>query len=315
MREYTKDFESYEGKKYLRPIAENMKNIKDILSRYDKFKKKDFLNQINSYSEKIIEDFSLLKKIHHNDTQKLLEIIIDFLNTFLQTFALKRFYNLTPSISYQDYANLPVWEQILNNVFDGKINIVWHCLIKKKYIRWWNCHHRSIAIKNIFDKLNLEWVDCRIDKVPWWHSFVVIEHGSRVYMFDITEHWKVLDMKDMMKEWWINSHKVLDPAQSDLMEFKDSQKFAKLVDNAKHNTIRLQIDKIKLEVESNSISIEITKWNKTTKRNFRITLDKDKNSYTKKQLLEKFFPRINKTIPIIWKKIMKEHLMNVLNRP
>lgn len=314
MREHINDFETYKGEKYFKPIGDNIRNIKDLISRYDKIPNDDFLQQINFYSEQMIEDFSLLKKIHHNDTKKLLEIIIDFLNKFLETFELKRFYNLTPSISYQDYTNLPIWEQIINNVFDWKINIIWPCLIKKKYIRGWNCHHRSIAIKKIFDKINLEWVECHIDKVPWWHSFIVIEQGSRVYMLDMTEHWKVLWLKDMMIEWWINAHKVLNPEQSDLMEFKDSQKFAKLVDSAKHNTIKLQIDKIKLEVEHWMINIEITKWNKVTKRNFKISLDNDKNSYTKKELLEKFFPRIEKIIPIVWKKIMKEHLMNVLNR-
>ena len=108
MREYIENFEVYQGKKYFKPIAENIREIKDILSKYDKIPKEDFLQQINFYSEKMIEDFSLLKKIHQNDTKKLLEIIIDFLNKFLETLDLKRFYNLTPSISYKDYADLPV---------------------------------------------------------------------------------------------------------------------------------------------------------------------------------------------------------------
>lgn len=314
MRENIKDFEVYEGKKYLKPIAENIKEIKDILSKYDKIKKKDFLQQINIHSEKMIQYFSILKEIHKNDTKKLLDILIDFLNNFLQTFELKRFYNLTPSISYEDYANLPVWEQLLNNVFDGKIDITWPCLIKKKYIRWGNCHHRSIAIKKIFDSLNIEWVDCRIDKVPWWHSFAVIENWSRIYMLDITEYWKILDQKAMMKEWWINAYKVINPEQSDLMEFHDPHKFAKLADTVKYNSIRLQIDKIKLEVENWMINIEITKWSQVTKRKFKISLENDKKSYTKKELLEKFFPWIEKVVPIVWEKIMKEHLMNLLNR-
>lgn len=108
MKEYIKEFENYEGKKYLKPIAENIREIKDVLSQYDKIKKKDFLQQINFYSEKMIQDFSILKEIHKNDTKKLLDILIDFLDNFLQTFELKRFYNLTPSISYEDYADLPI---------------------------------------------------------------------------------------------------------------------------------------------------------------------------------------------------------------
>lgn len=108
MREHINDFETYKGEKYFKPIGDNIRNIKDLISRYDKIPNDDFLQQINFYSEQMIEDFSLLKKIHHNDTKKLLEIIIDFLNKFLETFELKRFYNLTPSISYQDYTNLPI---------------------------------------------------------------------------------------------------------------------------------------------------------------------------------------------------------------
>ncbi|MEI8252194.1 MAG: hypothetical protein WCG25_00205 [bacterium] len=64
------------------------------------------MEKINFLTEKIIDDFSILKKIHNNDTKKLLEILIDFLNNLFDTFKLKRFYNLTPNISYQEYAEM-----------------------------------------------------------------------------------------------------------------------------------------------------------------------------------------------------------------
>jgi len=314
MESFERKFEIYKWNLYLKTIADSIRDINDLLLHYDKFHNNDFLEKINFLTEKIIDDFSILKKIHNNDTKKLLEILIDFLNNLFDTFKLKRFYNLTPNISYQEYAEMSFWEQILNNIFDWKLSIKEPCLIKKKYIKWWNCHHWSIAIKKIFDRINLDWVDCKINKVPWWHSFIVIEYDSRLYMFDILEQWKFLDMKTMMSEWWMHAYKVMNPEFSDLMEFENFQKFALFTDKNQYHTIRLQIDRIKIEIENNSISIEITKWNKTTKRKFNIFLEKEKNTYTKKQLLEKIFPWISDIIPIISNKIMKEHLTNVLRK-
>lgn len=312
MDKITDKSEKHEWRKYLKPIADHINNINDLLSRYDKFTNENFLEQINLYSNNIIEDFSLVKKLYKNDIKKILPILIDFLDNLLKTFNLKRFYNLTPNIWYEDYANLPIWEQILNNVFDWKISAVWPCLIKKKYIRGWNCHHWGIVIKNIFDKINLEWVSCIINKVPWGHSFVVIESKSDIYMFDMVEYWKSLDAKEMMKVGNLNAHKVLDPYHSDLMEFNDSQKFAKNIDKNQYNSIKLQIDRIKVEIIDRKIIIEITKWNKITKRTFNILIDEN-NVYTKKELLEKMFPWISGIIPIVSNKIMKERLLNVIN--
>lgn len=314
MDKFTDKPEKQEWKRYLKPIAEHINNINDLLSRYDKFTNENFLEQINLYTDNIIEDFSLIKKIYKNDTTKTLPILIDFLDNLLKIFSLKRFYNLTPNISYEDYTNLPIGEQILNNVFDGNISATWPCLIKKKYVRGGNCYHWAIAIKNIFDKLALKWVDCKINKIPEieGHAFVVIESSSDIYMFDMVEYWKSLDAKEMMKVGNLNAHKVLDPYHSDLMEFNNVYKFAGNIDKNQYNSIKLQIDRIKVEIIDRKIAIEITKWNKVIKRTFNIMLEEN-NVYTKKELLEKMFPWISSIIPIVSNKIMKERLLNVIN--
>ena len=78
-------------------------------------------------------------------------------------------------------------------------------------------------------------------------------------MFDMVEYGKSLDAKEMMKVGNLNAHKVLDPYHSDLMEFNDYQKFAKNIDNNQYNSIKLQIDRIKVEIVDRKIAIEITK--------------------------------------------------------
>ncbi|MEI8252195.1 MAG: hypothetical protein WCG25_00210 [bacterium] len=57
----------------------------------------------------------------------------------------------------------------------------------------------------------------------------------------------------------MHAYKVMNPEFSDLMEFENFQKFALFTDKNQYHTIRLQIDRIKIEIENNSISIEITK--------------------------------------------------------
>ena len=132
-------------------------------------------------------------------------------------------------------------------------------------------------------------------------------------MFDMVEYGKVLGLKEMMSQGWMNAHKVLNPEMSDLMEFEDYKTFAKIMDKSEYDSIKLQVDKIKLEIKNSIILIEITKWNKTSKRRFEISLEEDKNDYTKKQLLEKMFPRMRSIIPMISNKIMKEQLRKALN--
>lgn len=63
---------------------------------------------MNHGVDMLIRHFETIRKIHNNDTDKLLPIVIDFLNNMLQVFGLKKFYNLTPSISYQEYCAMGI---------------------------------------------------------------------------------------------------------------------------------------------------------------------------------------------------------------
>lgn len=302
-----------EGKHlYLSSIAQNIKDIKETLKNYWDIHNDEFISRINNATNNIIKDFDVLKKLHNNDPKKLIPIMIHFLNNMLDTFWLKKFYNLTPSINYEEYNNMWIGEQIINNTFDGKIYPDKPCIIKKKYIRWGNCHHRSITIKNIIEQLHIPWVECRIAKVPEWHSFVIIEYGGQIYMSDILEYNTILDAKDMNREWWILAYKVLNPEFSDLREFTDVKKFIKIAENIKYNSIKLQIDRIKIEIEGDTIKIEIKHNKSTTKKSFHIQRDKEKKKYTKKALIEMMFPRITELLPIISKKIKKEHLTDIV---
>lgn len=185
------------GKRYFLPIAESIRALQKTLQEYSDFHNEEFIEYINKHSNKILQNFSLLKKIYNNDTEKLLPIVIDFLNNMMKIFNLKIFYNLTPSISYPEYEKMETGEQILNNIFDGKLDTRSSCIIQKKYIRGGNCHHRSIAIKKIFDQIQLDGVECKIHKVPKGHSFITVEYKGRTYMFDILKSGKFLDNKEM----------------------------------------------------------------------------------------------------------------------
>lgn len=130
-------------------------------------------------------------------------------------------------------------------------------MIKKKYVRGGNCHHRSITIKKIIDQLNLPGVKCSIYKVIDGHSFVVIEHVGKTYMSDILEYDEIMDAKAMNDKGGISAYKILNPEFSDLREFDDIQRFISVVERTKYNSIKLQINKIGIEINGPHIKIEI----------------------------------------------------------
>ena len=75
-----------------------------------------------------------LKEIHHNDTNKLLPIVLNFIQNIYKNFGVTYFYNRSPDISYEEYDAYPIGQQVLNNIFDGKVYIKRDCLIKEDYV-------------------------------------------------------------------------------------------------------------------------------------------------------------------------------------
>jgi len=84
---------------------------------FDDIDDQDFLRIMNVQVEKFIKEVEKLKELH-KDSEKILTIVLDFIENIFNNFDVKKFYNLTPNITYDEYANKQIGEQIINNVFD-----------------------------------------------------------------------------------------------------------------------------------------------------------------------------------------------------
>ncbi len=305
-------FVKYKWKNYLKSTADTIKVTKTILKLFDDIEDADFLRIINTQVDKFIKDVEKIKEIHNNDPEKVLIIVLDFIENIFKNFDVKRFYNLTPNVSYDEYANKPIWEQIINNIFDGKLSDKNANFIEKDYVKWWNCHHRSILIKKIFDIVKIPWVDCQIRRFPKGHSLLSFELNNKYWFLDMVEDWKVMTLKDVNSVWWFKNYEIANKVWYDegssVMDFASVEKFAKHTDKENTKWIRLQIDRIKAEVEWDMLKIEITKDKWKKKKHYEIRLNKYTKAYNKKEFINKIMPWMQRALIIVWRKLPKWYL-------
>lgn len=307
------EFTKIKGKKYLKSTAATIRATKTILKLFDDFEDEDFLKVINKLTDQLIKDVDKLKNIHQ-DPAKILDLVLDFIEDIFQTFDIKIFYNLTPNISYQEYAEKPIWEQVINNIFDGKLSNKNPNFIEKDFVKGWNCHHRSILIKKIFDTLKIKWVDCQIRRFQKGHSFLVFEYKNKFQILDIVENWKRLNLKQVNSIWWPKNNeiitKIMDEDSSSVMDFSNVGDFAKHTDRENTKWVRLQIDRIKAEVFWDILKIEITKdqWRKI--KNYEIKLNKNTKTYNKQDFILRKMPRVQRALDIVSKKLPDWYIPN-----
>ncbi len=258
MRKAVWSFEQYHGKKYYEPIASTMEKIKRTLQQHEEYSGKELVAKINNRTEQLLRYFSELKNIHHNNTDVLLPIVLDFIQDLYKNFGITYFYNLSPDVSYEEYDSYPIGQQILNNTFDGHLYIHKHCLIKEDYIMWGSCHHWALIIKKIFDTIELPGVECVINKqYPKWHAFVTILYKSRTWVIDHLPQTKdlmdnklyVMDEKQTMFYGTIEHNQSLDEEPQDLVQFIDRDTYKKkILNKLSYDSIKLKIPAIELEI-------------------------------------------------------------------
>lgn len=307
-------FTSYKKEKYLKSTVDTIKWIKMVLWLFNDLDDQDFLRIMNSQVNKIIWEVAKLQKIHENP-EKIIEMVLKFIENIFKNFDVKLFYNLTPNISYKEYAKKGVGEQIINNIFDGKLsnknpdkdpNKVQN-FIEKEYIKWWNCHHWSILVKKIFDILKIKGLDCQIRRFQQGHSFVMMQYKNKMWMLDMIEYWRVLWLKELNASWSVKSSeiitKVMEPDNSSVLDFSSIGKFAEYTDKENTKGVRLQIDRIKAEIVWDTLKIEITKdkWRKVKK--YEIKLNRITKTYNKKDFITKIMPRVQRALIIVGKKL------------
>lgn len=304
-------FTKYKWKNYLKSTVDTIRVTKTLLKLFDDVEDQDFLRIINTQVEKLIKEVEKIKEIH-KDPEKVLMIVLDFIENIFKNFDVKKFYNLTPNISYWEYVEKPLWEQIINNIFDWKLSDKTTNFIEKDYIKWGNCHHRSILIKKIFDSIKIPWVECQIRRFPKWHSLAVFMYKHKYWFLDMIEEWRVLDLKEISSKWWFKNYEIANKIWYDewssIMDFDKIESFARNADQEKPTGVRLQIDRIKAEIEWNVLKIEITKDKWKRKKHYEIKLNRYTWAYNKKDFINKIMPWTQRALIIVWRKLPKWYL-------
>jgi len=327
MREYVDSFTPVHGKKYYEPIATTIGKIKKTLQMHEDYSGKELVGKINNRTEQLLRYFFELKEIHHNDTNKLLPIVLNFIQNIYKNFGVTYFYNRSPDISYEEYDAYPIGQQVLNNIFDGKVYIKRDCLIKEDYVMWGSCHHWTLLIKKIFETIDLPWVTCIINKnLPNGHAFISIEYGSRTRVIDplpqtqdlLEHHIYVMDEKQVMRFWTAEHNQALNPDMEAISQYEDRVPYRKnILNKLKHQSIKMKISTMELEIDRYNL---VYKYRDFEKRQnvFRkkIILSKPISEYSKSELLQELFDGIKPIwgrdiLPLVSKKISEEMLFSL----
>lgn len=75
------------------------------------------LDQAVKKLERARDEFS---KHHQNQPEVLFQKMYQSIGTFFKAFHIKKLYNTNPSISLEEYSQLPLFQQAINNVIDKK---------------------------------------------------------------------------------------------------------------------------------------------------------------------------------------------------
>lgn len=232
------------------------KDIKDVLNDnpalYDE---EGFLDEFNERFSKISDFFR--SYVTKKWEEQSFYLLIKFLRNLQGMLWVRLVYNYTPSISYEDYAKKELWEQLLNNVFNNQIYIYKDCLIKKNFIKWGSCHHRSIFIKKFCNNLGIHKLKTTIIQKPWGHSFIRLAYWNSMYLSDITQWKDIMDYAKIMRSWDSNHFATLDIENSDLFEIDTIEHFLHHLKNKTYNEINIEINRLKLHIDKYNLFFKI----------------------------------------------------------
>lgn len=145
----------------------------------------DFDKEINRVIKRLIK-ISTRKLDNTPESQKLFfDETCNFLNSVFGSVQIKKFYNTAPIKSFREYADMSLWKEAINNIY-GKERKLFY----KEQIWGWSCHHRTIFLKKLFDKLEKKWLDIKsrilLYSNIWWHSLVGIQFQGKLYIADVS---------------------------------------------------------------------------------------------------------------------------------
>ena len=161
-------------------VGKTMEKINEILANPTE----GFQNDIDHLLTRILA-ISARKITPEDSDQKLVfDGVCHFLNTAFANINIKKFYNTAPNILLKDYDHLSLGEKVVHNIY-GKERKLFY----KDIVTGANCHHRTIILDELFDKLLIAGLKIKKKIVLYsdieGHSFLVIEFQGIQYIADV----------------------------------------------------------------------------------------------------------------------------------
>lgn len=160
------------SKRVINLINESLKNPWD-----------DFGDRINYIIDKLIWGIKQKNIKDPNIQKELFEKVYIFLNSFFKEIEIKKFYNNIPKISLDKYANMNIWNQMVNNIYGKEWKIFY-----REQVNGWDCYYWTLLLKSIFERLKAEWLQIQerifVYDEPWGHSSIIIKFQGKTYLAD-----------------------------------------------------------------------------------------------------------------------------------
>lgn len=187
-----------------------------------------------------------------------------FLNTTFSNVHIKKFYNTAPIYSLNSYEKMSLWHQATHNIY-GKERQLFY----RKQIWWWSCHHWTIFLDKLFEKLKEKWLQVKnhiaLYSAIEWHSMVIVEFQWEKYCADVFGDHDDTVIRKIDKKDRIYPEKELYK-RKEIEYFSDTKLFAEHIENKPYEDIRITFkpklgsdccDEINIDIDCDAILVSV----------------------------------------------------------
>ena len=214
----------------------------------------DFDKEINRVIKRMINISTRNLKEDEKSQKKFFDEVCNFLNSVFGNISIKKFYNTAPNKTLHEYADLSLWKQVVHNVY-GKERRLFY----RDQIWWWSCHHWTIFLNKIFDKLEKKWLKSSHRIAVYtdngWHSMLLVEFQWQKYWADVFGDHEHNDLVRKVTKWDL-LYDEKDLLRRHQIKYMNKNDFVEYIEDKPYKTIKV-IFKPKLE-DACSEEIEIT---------------------------------------------------------
>lgn len=161
-------------------VTKTMNQINEILANPREW----FQNDIDHLLTRVLAVSTRKITPDAADQKLVFDGVCHFLNTAFINIDVKKFYNTAPNVSLELYDQLSFGEKIVHTIYGKDRKLFYHDIVTGA-----NCHHWTIILDSLFDKLQKAGLQINkrivLYSVVEWHSFLLIEFQGKQYIADV----------------------------------------------------------------------------------------------------------------------------------